>query len=261
MMAVRVIPCLLVQDGGLVKTRRFRDPVYVGDPINAIKIFNDKEVDELVLLDIAASRQKRGPSYGMIEDVASECFMPLAYGGGLRTVEEARRVMKLGVEKVIFNTSAWEKTEVLRDASREFGAQAVVASVDVRKKLLGRYEVCVENGRRGTGIDPVEYVKRMEGLGAGEILLNAIDRDGTMAGYDLQLIRRVTAAVGIPVVAAGGAGSVEHFRQAVAIGGADAVAAGAMFVFHGPHRAVLITYPPRAALEAALGTLAQPQRT
>jgi len=261
MIAVRVIPCLLLQDGGLVKTRRFRDPVYVGDPINAIKIFNDKEVDELVLLDIAATREKRGPSYPLIEDVASECFMPLAYGGGLSSVEEARRVMKLGVEKVIFNTSAWTNGDVLRDASREFGAQAVVASIDVRRKLLGRYEVCVANGSRGTGVDPVAYAKRVEELGAGEILLNAIDRDGTMEGYDLELIRKVTAAVGVPVVAAGGAGSVEHFRQAVSEGGADAVAAGAMFVFHGPHRAVLITYPPRAALEAALGSLAQPQRS
>ncbi len=260
MIAARVIPCLLVSDGGLVKTRRFRDPVYVGDPINAIKIFNDKEVDELVLLDIGATRHQRGPAYQLIEDVASECFMPLAYGGGLRTVDEARRIMKLGVEKVIFNTSAWEKSEVIRDASREFGAQAVVASIDVRRKLLGRYEVCVANGTRGTGVDPVEYAKRMEALGAGEILLNAIDRDGTMEGYDVELIRRVTAALGIPVVAAGGAGSVEHFREAVMTGGANAVAAGAMFVFHGPHRAVLITYPPRAALEAALGTSVQPQR-
>ena len=260
MIAARVIPCLLVQDGGLVKTRRFRDPAYVGDPINAIKIFNDKEVDELVLLDISATRERRGPPYALIEDVASECFMPLAYGGGLRSVEDARRVMKLGVEKVIFNTSAWQRSEVLRDAAREFGAQAVVASIDVRRKILGRYEVFVANGSRGTGDDPVAYAKRMETLGAGEILLNAIDRDGTMEGYDLELIRRVTSSVSVPVIAAGGAGSVEHFREAVMHGGADAVAAGAMFVFHGPHRAVLITYPPRAALEAALGALAQPQR-
>jgi len=261
MIAIRVIPCLLLQEGGLVKTRRFRDPVYVGDPINAIKIFNDKEVDELVLLDISASRLGRGPAYSVIEDVASECFMPLAYGGGIGSVEQARRIMKLGVEKVILNTCAWERSHVLRDAAREFGAQAVVASIDVRRKLLGRYEVCVANGSRGTGMDPVEYAKRMEGLGAGEILLNAIERDGTMEGYDLELIRRVTAAVGVPVIAAGGAGSVDHFRQAVIEGGANAVAAGAMFVFHGPHRAVLITYPPRPALEAALGSLAQPQRS
>jgi cyclase len=257
---VRVIPCLLLHEGGLVKTTRFRDPKYVGDPINAIKIFNDKEVDELVLLDIGATRLDRGPSYSVIEDVASECFMPLAYGGGIATVEQARRIMKLGVEKVIFNTSAWSKRDVIRDASREFGAQAVVASIDVRRKLLGRYEVYVENGARPTGLDPVEYARRLEGDGAGEILLTAIDREGTLKGYDLDLIRKVTAAVSVPVIASGGAGSLDDFRQAVAVGRADAVAAGAMFVFHGPHRAVLITYPPRSALDEALAPLSQSQR-
>lgn len=260
MLRTRVMPCLLLKAGRLVKTIKFKNPGYVGDPINAVRIYNDKEVDDLIVLDIGATVDGTPVQTDLLSRIAGECFMPLAYGGGLRSVEEARRVMKLGVEKVIFNTSAWERSEVLRDAAREFGAQAVVASIDVRRKILGRYEVCVANGSRGTGMDPVEYAKRMEQLGAGEILLNAIDRDGTMEGYDLELIRRVTAAVGVPVIAAGGAGSVEHFREAVTIGGADAVAAGAMFVFHGPHRAVLITYPPRAALEAALATLAQPQR-
>lgn len=260
MIDVRVIPCLLLHEGGLVKTTRFREPKYVGDPINAIRIFNEKEVDELVLLDISATRQGRGPAYAVIEDVASECFMPLAYGGGIRTVEEARRIMKLGVEKVIFNTSAWLRSDVIRDASNEFGAQAVVVSIDVRRKLLGRYEVHVENGTQPTGVDPVEYARRMETYGAGEILLTSIDRDGTMKGYDIELIRKIASAVKIPVIACGGAGSLDDFRQAVAVGGADAVAAGAMFVFHGPHRAVLITYPPRRALEQALGPPSDAQR-
>lgn len=260
MIGVRVIPCLLLHEGGLVKTTRFREPKYVGDPINAIKIFNDKEVDELVLLDIGATRAGRGPAYSVIEDVASECFMPLAYGGGIRTLEEARRILKLGVEKVIFNTSAWTRSEVIRGASKEFGAQAVVASIDVRRKLLGRYEVCVEAGSKATGLGPVDYARRMEDLGAGEILLTAIDREGTMKGYDLELIRSVTGAVSVPVIASGGAGSIEDFRQAVTVGRADAVAAGAMFVFHGPHRAVLITYPARNALDAALGPHADAQR-
>lgn len=252
MLRTRVIPCLLLRGAGLVKTCRFKDPKYVGDPINAIKIFNDKEVDELVLLDISASLEGRGPAYSVIEEVASECFMPLAYGGGIRTVDEARRILKLGVEKAVFNTTGWLDPSVLTAASREFGAQAVVASIDVRRKLFGRYEVFVEGGTRGTGVDPVEYARRMEAAGAGEILLTSIDRDGTMQGYELDLIARVTAAVGVPVIAAGGAGSVQDFRIAIQEGGADAVAAGAMFVFHGPHRAVLITYPSRAELESKL---------
>jgi cyclase len=251
MLKTRVIPCLLLRGAGLVKTTRFRDPKYVGDPINAIRIFNDKEVDELVLLDISASREGRGPSFTVIEEVASECFMPLAYGGGIRTVDEARRILKLGVEKVIFNTTAWLSPQVLKDASREFGAQAIVASMDVRRKLLGREEVVVEAGTRGTGIDPVAYARRMQDAGAGEILLTSVDRDGTLSGYDLDLVGKITSAVGIPVIASGGAASVRDFIAATARG-ATAVAAGAMFVFHGPHRAVLITYPPRAELERDL---------
>ena len=252
MLTTRVIPCLLLRGPGLVKTTRFKDAKYVGDPINAIKIFNDKEVDELVLLDITATREGRGPSYSVIEEVASECFMPLAYGGGVRSVEDARRILKLGVEKVVFNSAAWRTPLVLRDASREFGAQAIVASIDVRRKLLGRYEAVVDGGTRATGLDPVEYARRMEEHGAGEILLTSVDRDGTMNGYDLELVAKVSSAVRIPVIAAGGAGCLQDFRNATREGGAAAVAAGAMFVFHGPHRAVLITYPQRAELERVL---------
>lgn len=251
MLKTRVIPCLLLRGSGLVKTRRFKDPKYVGDPINAIKIFNDKEVDELVLLDITASREGRGPALSTIEAVASECFMPLAYGGGLRTVDEARQVLKLGVEKVIFNTTAWRSPQVLTDASREFGAQAIVASIDVRRKWLGRLEVLVEGGTRATGQSPVDYARRMQDAGAGEILLTSIDRDGTLEGYDLELVEAVCRAVQIPVVACGGAASLQDFAAATARGAA-AVAAGALFVFHGPHRAVLITYPSRQELERAL---------
>jgi cyclase len=251
MLSTRVIPCLLLRGAGLVKTRRFKNPVYVGDPINAIKIFNDKEVDELVLLDITASRQGSGPAWTVIEEVASECFMPLTYGGGVTSVEQVRRIFRLGVEKVVLNSALLSRPEVLRDASRDYGAQALVASIDVRRKLFGRYEVMAAGGTRSTGLDPVDHARRCEDAGAGEILLNAIERDGTMEGYDLELIAKVAAAVSIPVVAAGGAGSHADFAAA-AHKGAAAVSAGAMFVFHGPHRAVLITYPPRAALEAAL---------
>ena len=248
MLQSRVIPCLLLRGAGLVKTTQFKQPKYVGDPINAIRIFNEKEVDELVLLDITASAEGRGPDFGLIAEIASECFMPLAYGGGLRTVDEARRMLKLGVEKVVFNSTAWRDPRVLQDASREFGAQAVVASIDVRRKLFARYEVAVQRATVGTGVDPIDYAKRMEEAGAGEIFLTAVDRDGTMKGYDLELVARVTSAVSVPVVACGGAGSIADLRAGISQGGASAVAAGAMFVFHGPHRAVLITYPSRAEL-------------
>lgn len=252
MLKTRVIPTLLLRGAGLVKTNRFGDPKYVGDPVNAIRIFNDKEVDELMLLDINATREGREPPFSIIEEVASECFMPLAYGGGIRSVEHVRTILKLGVEKVVFNSAALRTPAVLTEASRRFGAQAVVASIDVRRKMFGRYEVYADNGKTATGVEPVEYARRMEALGAGEILLGSIDRDGTMQGYDVELVSRVTRAVGIPVIASGGAGSTADFKAAVD-GGAAAVAAGAMFVFHGPRRAVLITYPDRSELEAALG--------
>lgn len=251
MLKTRVIPCLLLKGTGLVKTMRFKDPKYVGDPINAIKIFNDKEVDELVLLDITASREGKGPAFDTIRDIASECFMPVGYGGGIRTLEDIRRILKAGIEKVVLNTAAVETPDLVREAAAEFGAQAVVVSIDARRKLLGRYEVFTRGGTKATGLNPVEHAQRMEELGAGEIFLNAIDRDGTMEGYDTDLIAKVSARLSVPVIAAGGAGDVRHFGDAVR-NGADAVAAGAMFVFHGPHRAVLITYPRRADLERAL---------
>jgi imidazole glycerol-phosphate synthase subunit HisF len=244
----RVIPCLLLHGAGLVKTVGFRNPTYVGDPINAIKIFNDKEVDELVLLDIDASRERRGPRFDVIRDIASECFMPLGYGGGVRTVEEMRRVLATGVEKVIVNTAAAEDPSLVEAAAREFGSQSVVVSLDARRKLVGGYEVRTVGGTRGTGLHPVEAARRMEASGAGEILLTSVDRDGTQKGYDLALTRMVADAVSVPVVACGGAGSVADMAAAVREGHASAVAAGSMFVFHGRHRAVLISYLSPAEL-------------
>jgi len=252
MLKTRVIPTLLLRGAGLVKTTGFRNPVYVGDPINAIRIFNEKEVDELVLLDITASRTGKGPAFGTIENIASECFMPVAYGGGISTVEQIRKILSVGVEKVVVNTAALLNPQLVRDAVREFGSQAIVVSVDVKRKLLGRYEVYADGGTKPTGHDPAAYARRMEDLGAGEILLTAIDRDGTMKGYDVELVLKVTSAVGIPVIASGGAGSIADFGIASKRAGAAAVAAGAMFVFHGPHRAVLITYPSHAELSAVL---------
>ena len=195
MLRVRVIPCLLLQGEGLVKTTKFRNPTYVGDPTNAIRIFNDKEVDELVFLDISASREGRGPALKTIRDFASECFMPVGYGGGIRSLADAREVLALGVEKIVVNSMALRRPELVSEIAREFGAQAVVVSIDAQKRLLGGYEVMGVGGTAGTGLKPAEHARHMVELGAGEILITSIDRDGTQSGYDLALVRAVADAV------------------------------------------------------------------
>ena len=243
MTRVRVMPCLLLRGHGLVKTRKFKDPVYLGDPVNAVRIFNEKEVDELVILDIDASREGREPDYEVIAEIAGECFMPVAYGGGVRTLEQARRLIRCGVEKVVVNTAATESYDVIRDAAQVFGRQAVVGAIDVKKTLLGGYRVVAKSASVEVRTPLDEHVQALVAAGAGEIFLNSVDRDGMMEGYDLPLIRRVTQQVNVPVVACGGAGTVEHLATAVHEGGASAVAAGSMFVFHGRLRAVLINYP------------------
>ncbi len=244
MLRTRVIPCLLLRNRGLVKTVKFKAPTYLGDPINVVKIFNDKEVDELVLLDITATVEKRRPAFKYIAEIATECFMPLAYGGGIRDLGDVKTLLNVGVEKIVMNTQAAEKPSLIAEAADFAGSQSVVVSIDVKRTLLGKYEVFTRSGSTATGRNPVELAVDMEKQGAGELLLNSIDRDGTMHGYDLALIKRVTHAVSIPVVACGGAGNVQHLRQAVQEGGASAAAAGSLFVFQGPHRAVLISYPP-----------------
>ena len=253
MLRSRAIPCLLLKGQGLVKTVKFQNPKYVGDPINAIKIFNEKEVDELTLLDITASSEGRGPSFKVLEEVASECFMPLAYGGGIRTIEDIKRIVSMGVEKVVLNSAAISNPGLIAEAAREIGSQSVVASIDVRRKLFGGYEVMGGRGRVKTGSDPLSFAKTLAGLGAGEILLNAIDRDGTQEGYDTELIKLVADGVSVPVIAVGGAGSLQNLADAIKLGGAAAAAAGSLFVFHGPHRAVLISYPSYDELRVAFG--------
>lgn len=243
MLQHRVIPCLLLKNGGLVKTKKFKKPVYVGDPINAIRIFNDKEVDELVLLDIQASLEKRGPNYDLLNEIASECFMPLAYGGGVTTTDQIRKLLRLGIEKVILNTALNRDPEFVREAVNLFGSQAITASIDVRRKLLGHSEVMMLSGTESTGLGPVEAARIAEKLGVGEILLTSIDAEGSMEGYDIQLLSKVSQSVNIPVVASGGAGSLKDMLLAVREGHASAVSAGSFFVFYGRHNAVLITYP------------------
>lgn len=248
MLRTRVIPCLLLQKGGLVKTVKFKDPKYVGDPINAVRIFNEKEVDELVFLDISATPAVKEPNFDLLAAIASEAFMPFSYGGGVTRLDQIKRLYALGVEKVIINTAAACTPILVSEATSIAGSSSVVVSIDVRRSWLDKYTVCTQGGQHDTNRDPVQYAQEMERLGAGELLLNSIDRDGTMAGYDLELIGRVAEAVSVPVVAVGGAGELIHFRQAVDKG-ASAVGAGSLFVFHGKHRAVLITYPEYAQLE------------
>ncbi|HEA54254.1 hypothetical protein LCGC14_0461340 [marine sediment metagenome] len=243
MYRARVIPCLLVSDNGLVKTRRFKDAVYIGDPINAVRIFSDKEADEVVILDIDASREGREPNYDLIEEVAGEAFMPMAYGGGIRTLQQITRLIRCGIEKVVVNTAAFESIQVISDASRVFGSQAIVGAIDVKKTVLRGYTVMSHSGSKDTRLDPVDHAIGLVNAGVGEIFINSIDRDGMMNGYDLKLIRKIAEAVNVPIVACGGAGTVEHLNQGISEGGASAVAAGSMFVFHGKHRAVLINYP------------------
>jgi cyclase len=251
MLKTRVIPALLLRNGGLVKTRGFCDPVYVGDPINAVKIFNDKEVDELVFLDIEASKAGREPNFELLESIAAEAFMPFGYGGGVRTLDQLKRLLSIGIEKVILNTAALENPGFVEDCARVAGSSSVVVSIDVAKGFFGRRDIRVAGGSRRVPGKPDEVAAEMERRGAGEILLNSIDRDGTGKGYDLELVGQVSRAVGVPVVACGGAGSIAHMRDAVDAGAA-AVAAGSMFVFHGPHRAVLISYPQYDVMERLL---------
>jgi cyclase len=233
----------LLKGQGLVKTINFDNPKYIGDPINAVRIFNEKEVHELVFLDITASTEKRSPRLDYISDIASECFMPLGYGGGIRTVIQAEDIFNRGVEKVVINSCAVENPSFIHELADLFGSQSIVVSIDVKKNYLGRYETYIYSGKTKTAWDPVKWAQEAEKLGAGEIFLNSIDQDGIMKGYDIPLIKSVSASVSIPIVACGGAGTVDDFSRAVHDGGASAIAAGSMFVYYGKHRAVLINFP------------------
>jgi cyclase len=250
MLRPRVIPCLLVHDKGLVKTVGFAQPKYVGDPINAVRIFNEKEVDELMVLDIDATVRSHEPDYDMIEHLAAECRMPLCYGGGVRTPAQVERIVALGVEKVALSAGAIENPDVIRQASESVGSQSVVAVLDARKRPRGGYEVFTHNGRKATGRDPLSLAQEMEQRGAGEIVVNSIDNDGAMRGYDLELIAQVRGGVGLPMTCLGGAGSLDDLAALIARFGVLGVAAGSLFVFKGVYRAVLINYPSRAAKDA-----------
>lgn len=243
MLRPRIIPCLLVHDKGLVKTEHFKNPRYLGDPMNAVRIFNEKEVDELIILDIDATAEGRGPDFKMIEHWAEECRMPLCYGGGVTTVEQAQRIFSLGVEKIAFSAGAINNPELIKEISEKVGSQSVVVVLDVKKKLFGGYEVYTHNGKKSTGKSPLELIKKFEQLGAGEIVINSIDRDGEMKGYDLKLIESARKETTLPLTAIGGAGKIEDIGELINKFGIIGAAAGSLFVYKGKLKAVLINYP------------------
>ncbi|GAB3190191.1 AglZ/HisF2 family acetamidino modification protein [Hydrogenophaga aquatica] len=248
----RIIPVLMIRDGGLVKTYKFADATYVGDPLNAVRIFNEKEVDELIVLDIDASKEGRGPNFEMLADIAEECFMPLCYGGGVSTIEEMRKLFALGIEKIAINSKIVSNIELIREASSEFGAQSVVASIDCKRKFLGSYAVHSHSNRPILEKNPVAFARILETSGAGEIMLTSVDRDGMREGFDLELCNSVASAVGIPVIACGGGGSLEHFRDLLKHTKVSAASGGSFFVHQGKHRAVLISYPAPELIERIL---------
>ena len=243
MLRPRIIPCLLVRKKGLVKTVKFCDGKYVGDPINAVKIFNEKECDELIVFDIDATANGAEPDFAMIQKLAAECRMPLCYGGGVKTVAQAKRIIGLGVEKVAISSAALADPGLITAIANEIGSQSVVVVLDVKKSLFGKYEVYTHNGKKGTGRNPVDLAREAERLGAGEVVINSIDLDGQMKGYDLSLAQKVREAIALPMSVLGGAGSLADIGILIGACGVVGASAGSMFVFKGSYRAVLINYP------------------
>ena len=243
MLRPRIIPCLLVSNKGLVKTVKFKDPKYVGDPINAVRIFNEKETDELMILDIDATRLNKEPDYRSIELWASECRMPLCYGGGIKTVEQAKRIFSLGVEKIALSYEAINNRKIISKISKIVGCQSVVVVLDVKKKIFGGYELFTHNGSISTGLNPIDFAKKCIKEGVGEIVVNSIDKDGTMKGYDLNLIRKIRNVIDTPMTVLGGAASLDDLAQVINEFGIIGASAGSLFVFKGKYKAVLINYP------------------
>ncbi|MBN1251713.1 MAG: imidazole glycerol phosphate synthase subunit HisF [Bacteroidales bacterium] len=245
---IRVIPVLLLKNGGLVKTIKFKKPNYIGDPINAVKIFNEKEVDELVFLDIEATKLHNEPNYKIIEEIASECFMPLAYGGGIKNIDQIKKIFNIGVEKIIINSVGYKNPDLITKAANIFGNQSIVVSVDVKKDFFGKYRCFSNSGKTKVRQNMHDYLKMLENRGAGELILTSIEKEGTFGGYDIDLLKKVSHAVNIPVVANGGAKNIDDFINAVINGGASAVAAGSMFVYKSTNKGVLINYPSQNEL-------------
>jgi len=244
----RIIPVLLLRSGGLVKSVKFKNYRYIGDPINAVRIFNDLKADELSLLDIAATKEKRLISLNLVKSIGEEANMPFSVGGGIKLLEDIRKIIMVGAEKVVLNTVAGENPDFIREAALEFGSSTIVVCLDV-KKYRGKRCVWIKGGTKATKMSPLEYARRMEELGAGELIIQSIDRDGTMAGYDVALIKEVSERVSIPITALGGAGSLEHMQQLLKSTVVNGLAAGSLFIYHGQRRAVLVNYPDRQEIE------------
>jgi cyclase len=248
MLKARIIPTLLIQNKGLVKTSQFKNPVYLGDPINAIKIFNEKEVDELVIFDIEASKNRKGIDWSMLNRLNREAFMPLGYGGGIKTIDDIKRIINLGYEKVILNSAILSNPRLLKDACEIVGSQSLVACVDIREASDGSYKVYDHLVRKSTDTDPLDYIRMLESMGAGEIIVHSVDREGTYRGYDIGILKEIASQIKIPIIALGGASSLQDLRDVLKTE-ISAAAAGSIFVFFGRLRAVLINYPTREEIE------------
>tara|TARA_Y100001968_G_C19450482_1_gene768206 strand:- start:2091 stop:2849 length:759 start_codon:yes stop_codon:yes gene_type:complete len=248
MLLPRLIPTLLLRNNGLVKTIRMKDPKYIGDPINAIKIFNEKEVDELILLDILATKENREPNYKIIEKIAGECFMPLTYGGGINSIQQAKIIFSLGVEKICLHTAAIKNMNFVSELSSRFGSQSIVISVDIKRNFFGSNNIYCSSDKNYLRINTKDYIKDVVKAGAGEILLHSISREGTLLGPDLDLIKYISSFITVPLINLGGISSLKDIKESIKAG-SNAVAAGSFFVLHGPHRAVLISYPDYDVLE------------
>lgn len=243
MLQNRVMPCLTIKDNKLVKTKRFKDPQYVGDPVNAIKIFNQKEVDELIVLDISENRKQRGPDLTLIGQLANECFMPVTYGGGISNISQIQQILKIGIEKVAINSVLKDDFTFISTAADHFGSQCVVAVMDIKKNWFGRYKLTFDSGGNISNANLAAFSKQLEEAGAGEILINNIDKEGTWEGFDLDLLKTISSNVSVPVIALGGAGNTNHIKDAISIGKASAVAVSSMAVFQSKGMGVLINFP------------------
>jgi len=238
----RIIPALLINNGDLIKTTKFKNPNYIGDPVNAVKIFNEKEVDELIVLDINCTINSNSPDFNLIKEIVGEAFMPICYGGGIKNIEQIKKVLFLGVEKIAINTATFYDPELISNAANIFGSQAIVASIDVGYNWKRKQHVFIESGKKNIKYLPIDYAKKMEDLGAGEILINCIYRDGTMSGYDIELLNKLCDSVKIPVIALGGAKDKTDIKKVFNKTSVSAAAAGSMFIYTGIHKAVLINY-------------------
>lgn len=252
MLRTRVIPCLQLINESLVKTVKFDNHGYIGDPINTVRIFNELEVDELCFLDIRATLDKRQPNFKILHEIADECFMPLSYGGGVKDPDTAAEILSIGFEKIVINTAAAEQSELITEIAKRSGVQSVIASIDVKRNVWGKYHVYTHDGTKRLDVDPIAYAKQLEDLGAGELLLTSMHQDGTWKGFDVEIIKKITQAVTVPVIANGGAGKLQHITEAVKIGGASAVALGSMVVYQKKGLGVLVNFPDKTDLERAI---------